>query len=358
MPEVLLFGATGYTGRLTAQALHRRGANFAISGRDHGKLEALATTTGNPEIRVASVGDVRGLAAALEDVKVLITCVGPFEQLGSTAVEAALQAGVHYIDSTGEGPFIARLIENKMEQARKAGIAMAPAMGFDEVPADVAATLASRDLDPVDLTLTYAVPLTPSAGTLRSALGILSEPAAWIENGRRVTVKAGQRSRWAPMPPPLGPRSSVAFPLAEGHLAPLHLELDSLRVYATVGMAQRLGLKLGGPFLPLLKSGPIKSVTESLIGRLPEGPTDQQRRAGQWTILAEARSGDAWRNVALTGTDVYGLTAEFLSAAALRFAGDGPLETGVVAPVQAVGLEVWEKEFADHGVTIQTFEPH
>src|SRR5688500_16072339 len=121
MPEVLLFGATGYTGRLTAQALARRGADFAVAGRDRAKLERLAASTGNPDVRVAQVGDVDALADALADVKVLITCVGPFSELGSTAVEAALKAKVHYIDSTGEGPFIGELIESKAEQAREAG---------------------------------------------------------------------------------------------------------------------------------------------------------------------------------------------------------------------------------------------
>src|SRR5687767_5757329 len=107
MPDVSLFGATGFTGRLTAQALARRGVSFAIAGRDREKLERLADEfEPRPDVRVAAVGDVHALAAALEDVKVLITCVGPFTELGDTAVEAALRARVHYIDSTGEGTFI------------------------------------------------------------------------------------------------------------------------------------------------------------------------------------------------------------------------------------------------------------
>ncbi|MBW3653632.1 MAG: saccharopine dehydrogenase NADP-binding domain-containing protein, partial [Actinobacteria bacterium] len=129
MPDIVLFGATGYTGRLTAHALARRGASFAIAGRDRAKLEQLAATTGGPEVREAAVGDVTGLAAAIEDAKVMITCVGPFVALGDTAVEAALRARVHYIDSTGEGVFVDRLIARD-RSARSAGIAMAPALGF------------------------------------------------------------------------------------------------------------------------------------------------------------------------------------------------------------------------------------
>src|SRR5688500_1772647 len=144
MPDVLLFGATGYTGSLTAEALGRRGASFAVAGRSADKLEALAARTGATDARVAEVGDTDALTAALSDVKVMITCVGPFGQLGNTAAEAAIRAGVHYVDSTGEMSFIDRLVATYDERARAAGIVMAPAMGFDEVPADVAVTLATE----------------------------------------------------------------------------------------------------------------------------------------------------------------------------------------------------------------------
>ena len=176
MPDILLFGATGYTGRLTALALARRGASFAISGRSRPKLEALAAETGDPEIRTATVGDTASLVTALDGTKVLLTCVGPFEQWGHTAVEAALEAGVNYIDSTGEGTFIARLFRERDAAARSAGIAMAPALAFDEVPADVAATLACEGMNRPDLVLTYAVPTSASSGTVNSALGIISQP--------------------------------------------------------------------------------------------------------------------------------------------------------------------------------------
>src|SRR5918994_6825953 len=127
MPDVLLFGATGYTGKLTADVLAADGVDFAIAGRNRDKLEDLALRTGKPEIRVVSAADVDALSRALEDVRVLITCVGPFRDLGDTAAEAAVRAGVHYIDSTGEAAFIGKLIDRYGPRATTAGIAMAPA---------------------------------------------------------------------------------------------------------------------------------------------------------------------------------------------------------------------------------------
>ena len=357
MPDVLLFGATGYTGRLTAHALAKRGASFAVAGRNASKLESLAAETGAADARVAAAGDVDALTKALHDVRVLVTCVGPFAKMGGTAVDAALRAGVHYVDSTGEGLFIRRLIDERHDDAVRAGIAMAPAMGFDEVPGDVVSTLATRGFERADLALTYAVPRTPSAGTLRSAPDVLTSPVRWIENGAPTNLRVGQQERWAPMPPPLGPRRGIAFPLAIGHLVPLHLDLERFRMYATVGSWERLGLRALAPSLRLALAAPGgRSLVERVVGRAAEGPDEETRAGSYFTILAECLAEGRWRNVAITGPDVYGLTAELLAAAALRMAEDGYDGAGVMSPVQAVGLDLLQSELEKNGCEITTYE--
>ena len=359
MPDVLLFGATGFTGRLTAQVLARRGVPFAIAGRDRSKLERLADDLDpRPEVRVAAVGDVDALTDALHDVKVLATCVGPFAELGDTAVEAALRARVHYIDSTGEGTFIGRLIAQRDYAARSAGICIAPAMGFDEVPADMASTIGVEGLDEPELTLTYVMPSTGSRGTVRTSLRIIASEGPWLVDGTRTMQGAGAETRWSPLPPPIGPKPTVSFPFAEAHLAPLHLPLRSMRTFLATDSASRFGLRSMLPVLrPALGFGPTKGLIEKGLERLPEGPVDEQRRKA-WTILAEARGRDgAWRNVAIMGRDVYGLTAEFLTAGAIEMSGEDFEATGVRSPVDAVGLETWQKLFADNDVSIDVFEP-
>jgi short subunit dehydrogenase-like uncharacterized protein len=359
MPDILVFGATGYTGKLVVHALAERGASFALAGRDQAKLEALAAATGGPEVRVASVGDIDGLVEALDDCRVLLTCVGPFSELGWTAVEAALKARVNYLDSTGESSFVGRLVADYDSRARSAGISMAPALGFDEVPADVAATLAAEGFERSRVVLTYAMPSGGSNGTIKSALGTLAGSGPWIQGGQEVTITTGHRSRWSPMPPPLGPRQAISFPLASGNLIPLHLELDALELYVTIGTPQRLGVRFG---LPVFRAIHAREVPRKLIERAVEtvqrsgGPNEQQRRRW-WTILAEARAGDEWRNVVIAGRDVYGLTARLLSAAAMRMAQPTYELTGVLAPVQAMGIDVLEKELLDSDVEITTYGP-
>jgi short subunit dehydrogenase-like uncharacterized protein len=357
MPDVLLFGATGYTGRLTAHALARRGIDFAIAGRNRSKLEELARSTGaDPDVRIAQVGDVAGLVEALKDVKVMITCVGPFMEMGDTAAEAALRARVHYIDSTGETTFIQRLISEYDERARAANIAMAPAMGFDEVPADSAATLATQDFDQAELVLTYAIPSTGSRGTVVSAIGIIAGEGQWIRDGKPLSIRPGTTTRWSPMPAPLGPKKAMGFPLAEGVLAPLHLDLKDLELYVTTGTVQELAARVGLPVLRLLNStGVGERLMRAMLSRLPEGP-DEKGRQARWTVLAEAHSGDRWRNVAISGSDVYGLTAEFLSVGATKMLEPSFSCKGVVSPVQVAGIETWQKEFSAHDVSVDVFE--
>ncbi len=356
MPDVLLFGATGYTGTLTAHALATRDADFVVAGRDPRKLEALAEETKAADVRVAEVGDVPALTRALADVKVLITCVGPFSELGDTALDAAFAAKVHYIDSAGEAQWVARLIAERDAEAKAAGISIAPAMGFDEVPADVAATLATEGMAGAELVLTYAFPSHGSNGTIRTILtNISGREGQWIEDGGARRAKAGEEQRWAPMPPPLGPKHSVAFGFAESYLAPLHLDLKSLKTFLTADRISSVAIRWGSPGLKIALSLPGSKATVERLFPTGQGPDPATRARSHFTVLAEARAGDEWRNVALMGADPYGLTGETLAAAAIKMAEPGYSTSGVVAPVQAVGLDYLQKVLIDLEVSTETF---
>jgi short subunit dehydrogenase-like uncharacterized protein len=106
-----------------------------------------------------------------------------------------------------------------------------------------------------------------------------------------------------------------------------------------------------------LAAAPVQALANKLLDRRSAGPDDAKRQADRWAILAEARDGNKWRNIALMGTDVYGLTAETLAAGAMKLASEGHDSSGVMAPVQAIGLENLNKELIDQGVDVQTYEP-
>ncbi len=360
MTDILLFGASGHTGRLTAGALAERGASFGIAGRDQAALALVAEATGAECVRRADAGDPDSLVRALRGVTVLISCVGPFMDMGWAAAEAAMRAGVHYLDSSGEPGWVARLL-HRDDAARKRGIAMAPAMGWDEVPGDVAATMAMilpgeprRPGEAADLTITYALPSQASTGTLRSAVRIMGSQGDWWRDGRRVRIRAGQSPRWAPMPPPLGVRPSLAWPLAEAHLAPLHLPLASMRTFVTAGSMVKTGLWALRPVLPLLAAPGRADAVAALLSRSVETPSGPG--SGRWTILAEGSSPTHRKNVVMMGRDPYGLAAGMLATGAQVMTQPGYGVTGVVAPVQAVGLETLQRELVRMGVVTEVLE--
>src|SRR5829696_6726555 len=105
--RIVVFGATGYTGRLVSEALVGSGARPVLAARNAETLEGLAGELGGGlETQTADVGRPESLRALVERGDVLVSCVGPFNEYGDPAVEAAIDAGAHYIDSTGESRFI------------------------------------------------------------------------------------------------------------------------------------------------------------------------------------------------------------------------------------------------------------
>jgi short subunit dehydrogenase-like uncharacterized protein len=128
-----------------------------------------------------------------------------------------------------------------------------------------------------------------------------------------------------------------------------------LRLFVTMGTAERIAFRTAVPALGSPVAAPVRGLMRRLADRAPEGPGEDARARSRWTILAEARAGDDWRNVWLQGTDPYGLTGELLATAALEMTAPGFDRKGVLSPVQAVGLDVLEKELTSQGVHIESY---
>src|SRR5919204_655050 len=139
---IVLFGATGYTGRLATEALLRRGARPVLAARNPERLAALAEELGGLETAVADVSRPDTVRALVSHGDVLLSTVGPFVRWGAPAVEAAIEAGATYIDSTGEPPFIREVFEQYGPRAQSAGCGLLTALGYDYVPGNLAAGLA------------------------------------------------------------------------------------------------------------------------------------------------------------------------------------------------------------------------
>lgn len=132
--RIIVFGTTGYTGRLVSEQLIAREQRPLLAARDRGRVEALAAELGGLDSAVADVSRPPSLAALVEAGDVLVSTVGPFARWGGAALDAAIGAGAHYIDSTGESAFIRRVFEREGARAKTAGSGLLTAFGYDWVP--------------------------------------------------------------------------------------------------------------------------------------------------------------------------------------------------------------------------------
>ena len=356
---IVLYGATGYTGRLVTQELVDAGADFVLGGRNAEKLAALSRELGRgAPTRAASVDDDASLRALLDGADVLINCAGPFTHAGEPVVRAAVEAGVHYVDSTGEQPFIRLVFDSYGPAAARRGIALVPGCGFDYVPGDCIARLAARGHEPLDeLLLAYWLKgFGMTRGTMRSAIEMLKPDTAVEYRGgdwRAVPSKVFRAS--FEFPPPIGREPVGHYPAGEPVTVPRHTDVRTVTaVLATSTAFPRPLLPLAPYLVPLTAQafkGPVPALLGRAIDKLPEGPPENERRAVEWAIVAQGRRVDGVGvRAAVRGNDVYGLTARALVWAAMRIEAGDHRGEGALGPAAAFDPEEMLGALSDFGV--------
>src|SRR5579864_3108749 len=199
--RIVLYGATGYTGGLTARAMVVSGARPVLAGRDRGRLDAaaarLSQESGGPELETAVAGTegpgpLRQLLGAGD---VLVSTAGPFMKIGRPIVAAAVDAGAVYLDSTGEPPFIRQVFEEFGPRGERTGAVLLTAFGYDYVPGNLAGALALQAAGPAAARVQVGyfvrgdMRKAGSAGTRASVTGLLLEPGYAFRGGRIVTER-------------------------------------------------------------------------------------------------------------------------------------------------------------------------
>jgi short subunit dehydrogenase-like uncharacterized protein len=365
--RIVLFGATGYTGELTARSLAARGQRPVLAGRRAHRLEALATELGGLETAVADVGRPESVRALVERGDVLISTVGPFIRFGEPAVQAAVAAGAHYLDSTGEGPFIRAVFERHGRGAEAAGVGLVTAFGFDWVPGNLAGALALRDAGEAAtrVEIGYFSPgaFAASGGTQASAAGLMLERGFAWRGGRLVDERPAARVRGFRLR--TSQRPAISVPSSEHFALPrVHPGLRDVGVYlGWFGAAARPMQALSAATSALLRVPGLKAGAGALLGRLVKGstggPDEQARAKGSSYVIATAfdAGGAELAEVRLTGVDGYTFTADILAWGAERAVAGGLQGTGALGPVDAFGLDVLEAGAAEAGLAREEAAP-
>jgi short subunit dehydrogenase-like uncharacterized protein len=362
--RIVLFGATGYTGELAAQAMVERGLRPVLAARSREKLDALAERLGDPlETEIADVTDPASVRALVEKGDVLVTTVGPFVRWGAAAAAAATRAGAHYIDSTGEPPFVREVFERYGLVAEKAGCGMLTAFGYDWVPGNLAAGIAlTRAGEPaVRVDVGYfltgsADPSGMSGGTRASLVGVIAAPSFAFRDGRVRTERGAKDLR--------------SFRVGHRELAGVSVGSSEHFTLPRVAPQLREVNAYLGWFGPASRAMQVMSAGTSAVMKVP-GVEGLWNAAGQKLVKgssggpdAAARSGSGSHIVAIaydgagkelsevhvTGVDGYTFTGRMLAWGAERVAAGALRGTGALGPVDGFGLEALSEGCAEAGI--------
>lgn len=361
--RIVLFGATGYTGRLTAAALRDAGAEPVLAARNPQTLAVLAEDLGGGlETAVADVADPASVRALLEPGDVIVSTVGPFARWGAPAIEAAIDVGCAYIDSTGEPPFIRRVFEEWGPRGAASGAPLLTALGYDWAPGNLAGALALDEAGAPARRVEIGYFLTGngmggmSGGTRASTVGVMLEPGFAFRGGRIVTEPPGRHVAGFEV---RGRRRDAVSVGSSEHftLPPLSPGLTDVEVYlGWFGKLSRpmqigsIGLAAIGRVPPL--KGGLTALARRFVTGSSGGPSEAERAGGGSYVLARAYGpdGDRLAEVHLSGVDGYTFTANFLAWAATAARGGGIAGSGALGPAAAFGLERFEQGVAEAGI--------
>ncbi|HEY3189481.1 MAG TPA: saccharopine dehydrogenase NADP-binding domain-containing protein [Solirubrobacteraceae bacterium] len=356
--RIVLFGATGYTGRLTADALARRGVKPVLAARSAEALDALASELGGGyETAMADVSRPETVRALVERGDVLLSTVGPFMRFGDPAVRAAIDAGAHYLDSTGEGPFIRRVFEEFGPQAERAEVVLLTAMGYDWVPGNLAGGLALQEAGEAATALDVGYFIlgaaSMSGGTRASAAGALLDDTYAFRGGRIVTERGGARVRSFDV----NGRSLQALTVGATEafsLPRVHPTLRDVDTYlGWFGPATRAVAAFA-----LVARAPgartaIGTLAERFMKGSSGGPDAATRARSRSHVVAVARNSAQapLATVHLEGANGYDFTGDMLAWASERMREGALRGAGALGPVEAFGLDPLREGAAEAGIT-------
>ncbi|MCD0449023.1 saccharopine dehydrogenase NADP-binding domain-containing protein [Actinocorallia sp. API 0066] len=359
--DVVLYGATGFTGGLTAEylAAHAGATRWALAGRDGAKLERVRDRLGADVPLVhADSGDPDTLVDLARSSRLVVSTVGPYLKYGEPLVAACADNGTDYADLTGEPEFVDRMYLAYHERAVETGARLVHACGFDSIPHDLGAYYTVKRLPenvPLHVEGFLSAKGSASGGTIASFLGVLRDPLPmWRAASERSRVEpkpSGRRARVARSPlPRTRVHGGVAVPLPT---------LDPQIIVRSARALDRYGPDFTyGHFLAITRDTSVSvdgGVRAMFKQRPGEGPS-AERRAQNWFRMRFTGEGGGVRiaTEVAGGDPGYGETAKMLGEAALCLLHDDlPRTSGQVTTAQAMG-DALITRLQSAGITFRT----
>ncbi|MDX2971575.1 saccharopine dehydrogenase family protein [Kribbella solani] len=369
--DVVLLGASGFTGALTAEYLAKNapaGLRWAVAGRNKQKLERFGK-----DVLVADVTDPASLRELAESAKVVATTVGPYVQYGEPLVAACAEAGTDYLDLTGEPEFLDRMYVRYHERATRTGARIIHACGFDSIPYDLGVQYTVEQLPenvPIQVDGLLRAGGRPSGGTFHTAITAFSRPKQNLDahrarrtaeprpDGRKARAVAGrihrQQGFWAVPLPTIDPQI-VAY---SARLLDRYGPDFRYGHYAAMRRLPSVAAGVGGMGL-LVAGAQVPPVRKALLNRLQpgDGPSAEQRARSWFNVRFVGRGGGKQVITEVAGRDPgYDETAKMLGESALCLALDDlPQTAGQTTTAAAMGPALRER-LVKAGMTFATLD--
>ncbi|EGH45713.1 MULTISPECIES: saccharopine dehydrogenase family protein [Pseudomonas syringae group] len=309
MSTLLIYGATGYTGRMAAERARALGLNIEIAGRNQQRLASLAAQLG-VNYRVFDADQAEGF---LSGISVLLNFAGPFVQTAEPLMRACIKAGVDYLDITAEIN-VYRLAERLGAEATANQVMLLPGVGWDVVPTDsLAVQVAGRVQGPTALNIALQVPGSMSRGSAMSVSEIIGAGVLARVDGELVATPDAEPRHFD-----FGQGPVLCVPLSFG---------DLVTAWHSTGIRNiAMFVHIAGDAFP-----------QGDLSQLPDGPTPEQREAHRARAVVEVTDakGAIARSIIET---VNGYTYTPLAAVeAARRVLDGERQTGFATPAKVFG---------------------
>lgn len=383
--DVVLFGATGFTGRLAAQYLGRHGPpdlRWAIGGRDKARLEAVRQSLGRvaPQADVgvlqADVCDSRSMTDLARSTRLVASTVGPFMEYGAPLVGACAEHGTDYADITGEAEFVDRMWLEHHERSQQTGARLVHCCGFDSVPPDLGAWWTLQHL-PSDVQIEMRGYVRArgaiSAGTYRSvvrAFGRARQARSTAAERRALEPRpSGRRTAATPLRPhreSVSGRWSVPLPTIDplvvrrsARALPEYGPDFSYGHFAVVGTLPAVAATVAGTSgLMALSRVPPARAALLRLKTSGHGPSEERRSVSWFTVRFVATAGERTVVTEVSGGDPgYAETAKMLAESAMCLVRDDLPETyGQVTTAQAMGPALVDR-LQRAGITFRVREP-
>ncbi len=375
--DIVLFGATGFTGQLVFDALLKKqateGFQLAIAGRNIEKLESLRDGRAASEVGVlyADSGDRESLENMTGQAVILINTAGPFNWYGEAVVQACVQKGTHYLDITGEPAFVHNVFSKYHQKAQEAGICIVNCCGFDSIPADLGAWLTARALpknEPKSVRAFIRTNAAFSGGTWTTAIHAIYQRTVHKE----AKLSSGPRHPDTPRMDlsihfqSLIKRWAIPMPVVDPHIvkrSARHLPDDYGQAFAygqfyTVGSFWKV-VRLIVPISMVFVLVRFDTTRNWLFRKFPAGtgPSEEKRKKSQFEVRVIGETKNERIETVISGGDPgYDETAKMLSQSAFALRDkvvEQRLVTGVRTPVEALGQDLVERLITE-GIHIET----